>query len=921
MFDGVDTIGEVFLNQPLPPRVPRGLDACFTRMQNTLPDPTNPYFKELSVPRALCEQASLSDPLSAGFSMLHADQDVRCWLYHNVSKVSNTSANARGDWYRKIHPAPPACAPAPVGFGVKDQFLRYAFPVKDKLARGGGGENQLTVRLDSVAGLGPGGIHAEWVKVRKEPSNFGYDWSPIAETQGIWMPVYLVAQARLVLLDMVATVHVQDAAVATAAGPKQQRGGVGLKFIVKVATRLNLTTAATVQYTAKGNWSSEPVSRTLHLPAGVSEVVDELDAADVQLWWPAGYGAQPLYDVDVSVQALPPTAVAAAATPRPAITSSRRVGFRSVAIDASRHAGNSTQEHHIYVVNGVRIFAQGANWVPPDSFEARATDEDLCHLLARAKASNMNFLRIWGGGIYPQDAFFDCADELGILLEQDLIFSNGVYETDPAFLELVSQEVGYQVRRLASHPSLFMWSGSNELSPWSKAPGDWWSILFPGTVMPAVAKIDTSRPVWAACPASAWGAGVDPATQIPSGAPFLAGYTPPPFTEVHAYWFRNCDTPTDAGCLVKGLYCMDDAFYAHTSFASEFGWIGMPSFESLAPMLGPSAEYTMHSAAMVDRQNRITPISTSEDRVRWVFGRHAAPFIDTADEAAFKRVIHMSMVAQSDCVKAESEHYRRGRDTEYKTAGATFWMLDDNWPAESWTSLEWGGRPKLLHYTAMRFNAKVAVSTFCTPSIMACAGLAVHVSSELLSSVSGTLGLTAIRWKDGKAGNATTTQVVLKPQSGANVTVAGADFAAILASAGCNSVAECFVEARLHSPGAIPADRDTRPALLAPVTHQWLALWRNVTLAPARLALTAAPSPDGRGVAVTVSSDAVAPMTMVHCRNPGDFGAFDANGVTLMPSEPQTLTYTPKAFAPGGPHDPCTVAEDFYAVAINGLSD
>merc|ERR1711871_253402 len=200
--------------------------------------------------------------------------------------------------------------------------------------------------------------------------------------------------------------------------------------------------------------------------------------------------------------------------------------------------GNSTQEFHTYIVNGVRIFAKGANWVPPDSFEARATGEHLCNLLRSAKASNMNFLRIWGGGIYPQDEFFACADELGILLEQDFIFSNGIYETDPAFLELVTAEIGYQVRRLASHPSLFMWSGSNELSPWSKAPGDWWSILFPGTVMPTVSSIDKSRPIWAACPASAWVAGVDPATQIPNGDPFVAGYIAPPFTEVHAYWFR-----------------------------------------------------------------------------------------------------------------------------------------------------------------------------------------------------------------------------------------------------------------------------------------------------------------------------------------------------------------------------------------------
>lgn len=924
MFDGIDTIGQVYLNKQPPPHTPAmGLDKCFVRLQNTLPEPNDPYFKSLSVTRAQCEVASLSDPLSAGFSMLHTKPDEECWIYHNVSKVSNSSANARGDFYQKVHPAPEGCSNATTGgtgLKVKDQFLRYAFPVKELLVRSHDGENsnQLKVQLESVAGLGPGGIHSEWVTVRKEPSNFGYDWSPIAETQGIWMPVYLVGQAKLLLLDLLATVHLQGNPLPHA---QLQRGDA--KFTVKVVTRLNLSTAATVEYSAKGNWSkSAAVIKTLRLPAGVSEVVDELDASglDVDLWWPAGYGAQPLYDVLVSAKALPPAAAAGRSDASGnATTASRRIGFRSVSINASRHA-NSTQENHAYIVNGVRIFAQGANWVPPDSFEARATDADLCSLLERAKSANMNFLRIWGGGIYPQDGFFACADELGILLEQDFIFSNGVYETDHDFLQLVTKEVEYQVRRLASHPSLFMWSGSNELAPWGKKPGDWWSVLFPGTVMPAAANIDSSRPMWAACPASAWAGGVDPATQIPNGKPFVAGYVEPPFTEVHAYWFRNCATATDEGCLVDNFYCTDDAFYRRTSFASEYGWIGMPSFESLSPMLGSSSEYTMHSAAMIDRQNRITPISTSESRVRWVFGDHAAPYIDTADEEAFKRVIHMSMVAQADCVRAETEHYRRGRDSEYKTAGATFWMLDDNWPAESWTSLEWGGRPKLLHYVAMQYNHKVVISSFCTPSIRACTGISVHVSSEQLSAVVGTLSLTAIRWNDARVGLASTRKVALRPQAGVNFTFAGNEFTAMLQSAGCTAAAACFVEAKLMS------STTGASTMIAPVSQQPLALWRNITLAPAEFNVSTTPSPDhGAGaVAVTVESDVVSPNVMLHCRKVGDFGAFDRNGVLLMPSEPQTLIYIPKAtskLAAAGTHDPCTSTKDFYAVAINGLSD
>jgi hypothetical protein len=208
VFDGIDTIGTVFLNEPIPPP-PSPLDRCFTRMNHTLPNPRLPFIRKLPGSKKSCEQVSLADPLSQGFSMVHASPGSGCWLYHNVSAVSNGTGFQDGDFYVKVTPSPDGCkAVASKGFAVRDQFLRYAFPVGDRMLRtpatpgsaaagagggggGGGGAklNQLTVQLESVAGEGPGGIHAEWVGVRKEPSNFGYDWSPITETQGIWLPV------------------------------------------------------------------------------------------------------------------------------------------------------------------------------------------------------------------------------------------------------------------------------------------------------------------------------------------------------------------------------------------------------------------------------------------------------------------------------------------------------------------------------------------------------------------------------------------------------------------------------------------------------------------------------------------------------------------------------------------------------------
>ena len=360
----------------------------------------------------------------------------------------------------------------------------------------------------------------------------------------------------------------------------------------------------------------------------------------------------------------------------------------------------------------------------------------------------------------------------------------------------------------------------------------------------------------------------------------------------------------------------------------------MPSFESLSPVLPNASHYTMHSPAMVDRQNRITPIATSENMVRWNFDAKVTPYIDSADAESFKRVIHMSQVAQTDCVRAESEHHHRGRDKEYKTGGSTFWMLDDNWPTESWTSLEYGGRFKLLHYAAARFNSDVTISSYCLPSITNCSGMHVHVKSELLGAVTGTLDVSAVRWADGNVGAAATTTVALTAQSGANFTYSGSAFSALLTAANCDKrdpVGTCFIQARLQiddAPGRV--EGSTPP--LVPVNYQWLTLWRDAKLAATKFAIhiaaepvlvTAASGASGAAAAavkVTVSSTEVAPYVMVHCRLPGDFGSFDNNGMLMMPGERRTLVYTPKAFAPAGKHTPCSKASDFYAVSMNGLS-
>jgi hypothetical protein len=223
----------------------------------------------------------------------------------------------------------------------------------------------------------------------------------------------------------------------------------------------------------------------------------------------------------------------------------------------------------------------------------------------------------------------------------------------------------------------------------------------------------------------------------------------------------------------------------------------------------------------------------------------------------------------------------------------------------------------MLHYAATEFNHPVAVSSYCTPSITNCTGLVVHVGSERLVPIAGTLAVVAVRWSDGKAATSPVTEhVALKAQDGVTYQYNTTAFATILSAAGCATLSDCFIKLTLT---------DGSGADVAPVTFQWLTLWKDAKLAPANLTVVdarAGLSGDSNTsvVEVTISSNMVAPNVMVHCNQLTDFGAFDNNAVMLFPDTPRTLRFTSKAFAPLGPLLPCTRAADFYAVSVNGLS-
>ena len=947
VFDGIDTLGAVELNvPPPPPRPPANASiGCFTKVAHTSPNPRTPYFRRVTVDeRDECATLCLADNDCGGFTMSNPSgpSSKDCYIFHRppTTPISNGTGFRDVDWYQRQIDEPLCDSPAPACAGclvaqTEDQFLRYAYPASHAL-RGGGQPNTLRVTIASVASLGTSGYTA----VRKAPTSFGTDWGPTTETSGVWLPVYLIGQAKLVLLDMVATV------VGVSSNPLNRLTADTAAWRVNVTTRVNVSSPSQVRLVIEGNWTTERYETTRALPAGVSTLTHVLNVSSdigVALWWPRGYGAQPLYTVTTTA-----TGVAAVSTSLAfgSVSASRSIGFRTVNMRAKPaerdgrpdYGPNSTLPVQTYRVNGVDIFAKGADWIPPDSFEGRVRHDDdgdgvLCSLLQSVADSNMNFVRIWGGGIFPQDAFFDCADRAGILLQQDGIFSGLAYPTTPEFLGLLTQELQYQARRLASHPSLFLWSGSNE--EYAGAVGGWWDAVFLDTMFPALSSVDRSRPVWAACPALPWATGVDDGG-LPTGEPFTVlnqsrgmadrGSRHPLGAETHEYWFKMCDT------LASCQNCVDDSFYLDTVFASEFGWIGMPSLESLSPYLSSElGDYTVMSPAMVARQNHIVQQRTVANMVEWNMGALSAPYITASDAESFRRVIHMSQVAQADCLRAEAEHYRRGRDFAQRTGGSLFWMLEDIWPAPSWAAIEYGGRRgKLLYYEATRFYSTIAMSSYCLPSIENCTAVDIHITSDLIGrgDLAATLQVNLTRWRDGASTTVMLTSLSIPSQNGTTVQLNASRFTAAFRVAGCANTSECFLTSRLLGSGS------SSGSTVAPDNHQWLTLWRDARLSTASLqiqARAAGGKSDGT-VEVTVSSNQVAPSVMVHCGKDTDFGWFNDNGLLVRPDAPVTITYTPR---PGQatrgpasrPHTPCTApvtglegTSGFYAVSVNGIS-
>jgi beta-mannosidase len=492
------------------------------------------------------------------------------------------------------------------------------------------------------------------VRIRKQPCQFGWDWGPRFVTAGIWRDLRLESWSGQRLVNArIAQQHAADGTVTLSVTPELAR------------PRTSRLVTHEVTLSLAGRVVAESVQR------GAQSIVFRVETP--RLWWPSGQGEQPLYDL--SVRSIDAAGVEVGVW-------KRRIGLRTIALD--RHPdrwGESFQ----FVVNGRAVFLKGANWIPAHSFVAGLTRADYARDLRAAAAANMNSVRVWGGGIYESEDFYDLCDELGLLVWQDFMFACTLYPSDRAFLASVRAEAEYQVTRLRHRACLGLWCGNNEIAMCNSGPltqQKWrrgYEKLFHQLLPGVVRALDGATSYW---PSSEWRGAFPP---NPTGAAFVSDHPAGESRGDTHFWD-----------VWHSRHPVKDYEKWALRFCSEFGMQSYSSLGTQATFCPPGATNVFGPAMENHQKNR----AGNQIILDYVSRRYRFP--KSQDD-----LLLLSQLNQAYCMKTAVEHYRRSMP---RCMGALYWQLNDCWPGASWSSIEFTGRWKALHHEARRFNAPFLVS-------------------------------------------------------------------------------------------------------------------------------------------------------------------------------------------------------------------
>ncbi|XP_059520315.1 beta-mannosidase isoform X1 [Myotis daubentonii] len=545
--------------------------------------------------------------------------------------------------------------------------------------------------------------------IRKEQCSFSWDWGPSFPTQGIWKDVSIKAYNIC---------HLNYFTFSPKYDNHAQQWNLKIESSFDVVSSKPVPGQVIIEIPklqTQRTYSIElrPGKRIVKLSVKINKKIT------VETWWPHGHGNQTGYNMTVLFK------LNGGLT----IKKSAKVFFRTVELIQEPIKGSPGLSFY-FKINGFPIFLKGSNWIPADSFQDRVTSDLLSLLLQSVVDANMNTLRVWGGGIYEQDEFYELCDELGIMVWQDFMFACALYPTDADFINSVRAEVAYQIRRLKSHPSIIIWGGNNENE--AALMMNWYSIdftylptymkdyvkLYVENIRELVLEADKTRPFITSSPTN----GVKSIAEGWLSADPYNNY----FGDVHFY-----DYARD---------CWDWNIFPKARFASEYGYQSWPSFSTLEKV-SSKVDWSYNSSFSSHRQHH----ENGNEEMLFQVGLHFKLPHSTDPLREFKDTIYLTQVMQAQCVKTETEFYRRSRseivDGKGHTMGALYWQLNDIWQAPSWASLEYGGKWKMLHYFAQHFFAPLWPVGFEDKGVFFVYGV-----SDLHSDLMVTLTVRVHRW-------------------------------------------------------------------------------------------------------------------------------------------------------------------------------
>ncbi|XP_014232217.1 beta-mannosidase isoform X1 [Trichogramma pretiosum] len=689
---------------------------------------------------------------------------------------------------------------------ASNMFLEYKYDIKNVLKSG---NNELKVILESsvltakklfdaqsldyvvypkcVPEVYNGECHVN--HIRKMQASFGWDWGPAFPSMGIWKsvdlePVELALISRvtadvskindswkidvLIFLESFESTELVDKSINVECAIKELN--LNYRSDVKVTTSDNITSA----------------SYSINVPLN-----------EIELWWPNGYGKQKLYTLSLKIDI------------ENVITEKElKLGFRTVElVQEPLKKGLS----FYFKVNGIPIFAKGSNWIPSSIFPEKLEDKKtLTDLLKASKDTHMNMMRVWGGGVYESDLFYDLADEYGIMIWQDFMFACNMYPSTEEFLENVKNEVVQNMLRLKHHPSIVIWAGNNENE--AALYGNWYGTagqrvysedyvkLYVDTIKKWAVKIDRTRPFVVSSPSNGL---YSEQMNYTNSNPYSNLYG-----DVHYYNY------------LKNSWDINQ--YPITRFASEYGFQALPSIWTLMSAIEKSTDLELGSEFMKHRQhlpagNSIFKILISKNFL-----------IPNTNDSLLDLInfIYLTQVNQAVSMRIETESYRQMKShfndlDEGMTMGALYWQLNDVWQAPSWSSIDFLGRWKMLHYYVKDFFAPVIITTRLDKADT----LSIYIVSDLLTPLSNiTIEILIYDWRVAKLiQTKKITGINMAPNESKLVTQYW--IVTFLQAAGCGSEDEaklnCMIELLL---------KDADDSLIAPANYVYPAPLKDISL-------------------------------------------------------------------------------------------